>query len=189
MNTPSCSLISLPSIITIMDPKQLFLFVMNSSEKPLPSVSLQYNEEHQTWYVNDPRMKTHRRYPLEQDDTYKKIRACVERRNANPNMLFYCRCTYCQPYMLSKAWGFMFGTTTPDAIATGTTTATPTPIPQVPVFPVLDFGKYRGSTFESVWKSDKPYCIWCLKKSATSDTMTANFTQFVGYIEHAIGSM
>lgn len=179
-----------------MDPKQLFLSVKNSRLSSLaPPVKLQYVQELQQWYVHEP-MKPP--YSIDCDRDYQNIRRCFEQREQNPNQFFRCTCGNCLGFMQTKAWQWMSANiaqkseavseppTSPPVIPAPAVSpaipATPTP----PSSPLLSFGKYRGRTYEHVWKGDKAYCIWCIKKSVTSDNNSADFLNFVAYVEKAI---
>jgi hypothetical protein len=188
-----------------MDPKQLFLSVKNSRLSPLaPPVKLQYVQELQQWYVHEPSKPP---YSIDCDREYQKIRQCFEQRERNPNQFFRCSCGYCLGFMQTKAWQWMSAniaqkseavslTPTPSVETTQSSealSATSTPSPAIPEnptpppsSPLLTFGKYRGRTYEHVWKGDKAYCIWCIKKSVTSDNNSTDFLNFVAYVEKAI---
>lgn len=42
----------------------------------------------------------------------------------------------------------------------------------------IDFGKYKGETFQSVWQTDRQYCEWCLK----TESNNKNLNEFKAYV-------
>ena len=56
----------------------------------------------------------------------------------------------------------------------------------------INFGKWKGHTFEKVWMSDREYCLWVYKRTANKrylhgvKTKKSNYWEFASWVTYRI---